>query len=139
MTNLKAVATSFESIKVTWELPEFPNGPIQQYIVYHKESDSVQQPPITNDDYTLNQVEGMEREIRGLTAYTNYSIHVQPIGGVSSLPGDIDEEILQRTNSTTPTEAPTVGMTEEPTAGATTGTIFVYLAPPSQITTGKVM
>ena len=38
-------------------------------------------------------------EITGLTPYTNYTIHVRAIGE-SDLRGDVDVEILQRTNST---------------------------------------
>ena len=51
VTNLAAVATDFESILVTWDLPLFPNGPISHYILYYIESDEVQEPPITSSGY----------------------------------------------------------------------------------------
>ena len=99
MTNLAAVATDFDSILVTWDLPLFPNGPISHYILYYIESDEVQEPPITNSGYINKLVDTptTEFEITGLKPLTNYAFHVQPYGG-PSLPGDIDEEILQRTD-----------------------------------------
>ena len=99
VTNLRAVATDFDSILVTWDLPLFPNGPILHYILYYIESDEVQEPPITSSGYASEQVDSptTELEITGLIPYTNYTFHVQPYGG-PSLPGDIDEEVLQRTD-----------------------------------------
>ena len=81
--------------------------------------------------------------INNLVAFTFYAIHVQPlIGGGNGLEadffGDIDREILQRTNSTT-AEVPTVGVTDAPTSPPTTTTIFVYLPPTSQLVTGPLM
>ena len=99
VTNLRTFATSFESILVTWDLPLFPNGPILHYILYYIESDEVQEPPIISSGYASEQVDAptTELEITGLVQYTNYTFHVQPYGG-PSLPGDIDEEVLQRTD-----------------------------------------
>ncbi len=144
VTNLTATATSFQSILVTWDLPLNPNGPIGSYQVFHQESNTIQTPPIVSNQYSQTTV--MERQfeiITGLTAFTNYSIHVQAIGTGGTpggtLQGDVDEEVLQRTFTTTPDEPPTVGATEEPTEEATTNTTFIYLPTPDQIETGPVM
>ncbi len=126
-----------------WDLPLNPNGPIGSYKVFYRASDTVQTPPINSDQYSQTTV--MERQfeiITGLTAFTNYSIHVQAFGTGGTpggtLQGDVDEEILQRTFTTTPVP-PTVGATNKPTIGPTTSTIFIYLPPPEQIETGPVM
>ena len=105
VTDLRAVATSHQSIRVSWNFPEYPNGPIDHFDVYYKASDTVQQPPIENNNFRIRSVSGTDlaTEITGLAAYTNYAIHVQAFGGPgSNIPGDIMEEILHRTNSTTP-------------------------------------
>ena len=141
VTNLKAVATSFQSIMVTWNLPQNPNGPIDRYIVYHLETDIVQTPPqpINSRGYkrTIVNAPIRQSEIIGLNPYTNYSIHVQAIGVNDSM-GDIDVEIQQRTNTTTP-PPPTVPPTNETTDRPTTNTIFIHLPNPDQIETGPVM
>lgn len=139
-----AVATSARSIQVNWELPLSPNGPILHYIVYYLQSDTVQQPPIQNDSYASIRVDypAMETTISGLIPFTNYSIHVVPVGGEAGQPellGAIDEEILQRTNSTVPDEPPTLPPDVEGTPGTSDGTIFINLPPPDQIVTGRVM
>ena len=102
VTNLMAVATSNLSIRVTWDLPVYPNGPIMHYNLYYRASDTVQQPPnIRSDGYTeIMDINTTNFEITGLMPYTNYTIHVHAIGE-GNLLGDTDEEILQHTNSTT--------------------------------------
>ncbi len=125
---------------MTWDLPLYPNGPIGSYRVFHRQSNSVQTPPINSDPYTPNTVEERQFEITGLTPFTYYTIHVQAIGNGRSqgeLQGAIVEEVLERTFATTPVNPLTPNTTQEPMP--TTGTIFVYLPPPEQITTGPVM
>ncbi len=95
-----ANGTSPTSILVTWDLPSYPNGPIGSYRVFHRQSDSVQTPPINSDQYTQTTVEEREFEITGLTPFTYYSIHVQAIGSGRShgeLQGAIVEEVLTLT------------------------------------------
>ena len=102
MTNLMAVATSNQSIRVSWDLPLYPNGPILYYNLFYRASDTPQQPPniMSDSSYTERMVmNATNYEITGLTPYTNYSIHVRAIGE-NNLGGDVDVEILQRTNST---------------------------------------
>ncbi len=111
VTNLTATATSFQSILVMWDLPLNPNGPIGSYRVFHRESDTVQTPPIDSNQYAQTTVTERQLEIiTGLTAFTNYSIHVQAIGTGGTpggtLQGDVDEEVLQRTFTTTPPHRP---------------------------------
>ena len=152
VTNLQAVPNSFSSIRVTWSIPDSPNGPVDRYAVYYRDietADIVQEPPIQSADYesqivpaALSQI-GFELVIQNLVAFNFYAIHVQPlIGGGSDLQadfvGDVDLEIPQRTNSTT-IEPPTVGVTDAPTSVPTVTTIFVYPPPTSQFVTGPLM
>ena len=102
VTNLMAVATSNQSIRVSWDLPLYPNGPILYYDLFYRASDTPQQPPniISDTSYTERMVMSVTNyEITGLTPYTNYTIHVRAIGQ-DNLGGDVDVEILQRTNRT---------------------------------------
>ena len=99
MTNLTAVATSNQSIRASWDLPLYPNGPILYYKLFYRASNTPQQPPnIRSDGYLEILVVDTEFEITGLTTYTNYTIHVLAIGQ-GDLFGSIDTEIPQRTNS----------------------------------------
>ena len=126
----------------------FPNGPVDRYAVYYRDNDTVQVPPIQNEGYqslivpAVPNESDFERVIENLVAFNFYAIHVQPLIGGSDLQadfvGDVDLEILQRTNSTTPA-SPTVGATDEPTTAPTLTTIFVYLPPTSQLVTGPLM
>ena len=149
VTNLQAVPNSFSSIRVTWSIPTFPNGPVGRYAVYYRDADTVQVAPIQSEGYNSHIVPAAPDEIdfelviEDLVAFTFYAIHVQPlIGGDNDLHtdffGDVDLEILQRTNSTT-AEQPTVGITDAPTIVPTLTTIFVYLPPTSQLVTGPLM
>ena len=102
VTNLMAVATSSQSIQVSWDLPLYPNGRILFYDLFYRVSDIPQHPPniIRDSSYTKMMVmNATNYEITGLTPYTNYTIHVRAIGR-DDLAGDVDVEILQRTNST---------------------------------------
>ena len=73
-------------------------------------------------------------EITGLTPYTNYTIHVRAIGQ-DDLRGDVDVEILQRTNST----IQVVPLPPDPTQGLSSNMITILLPDPDQVTTGLVM
>ena len=137
VTNPMAVATSNQSIRVSWNLPLFPNGPILHYDLFYRASDTPQQPPnIMNDSsYTERMVTNATNyEITGLTPYTNYTIHVRAIGE-NNLRGDVDEEILQRTNSTTQNLTTPTG----PTQGPSSNMITILLPDPDQVQTGLVM
>ena len=99
MTNLTA-ATSSQSIRVLWDLPLYPNGPILFYKLFYRASNTQQQPPnIRSDGYLEILVMNTEFEVTGLIAYTNYTLHVLAIGQ-GNLFRSIDTEILQQTNST---------------------------------------
>ena len=106
------------------------------YNLYYRASDTVQQPPnIRSDGYTeIMEIRTTEFEIIGLIPYTNYTIHVRTIGE-GNLLGDIDEEILQRTNST----IQLVMISDGPTPAPTANTITIHLPDPSQVETGLVM
>lgn len=100
VTELDAIATSYESILVTWNLPVNPNGPIDGYRVFYRVADTAQSPPISSEQYSINNVTAREFKITGLIVYTNYAIHVQPFGnnGNQLLLGAIDKEVLLRTH-----------------------------------------
>ena len=44
MTNLVVVAVDSEILGVSWDLPQYPNGPLSQYMVYYIEYTG-QEPP----------------------------------------------------------------------------------------------
>ena len=135
MTNLTAVATSNQSIRASWDLPLYPNGPILYYKLFYRASNTPQQPPnIRSDGYLEIVVIDTEFEITGLTTYTNYTIHVLAIGQ-GNLFGSIDTEVLQRTNSTTLDRVTISGPTEAPSFNS----INIHLPPPSQVQTGVVV
>ena len=132
-----AVATSNQSIRVSWDLPLYPNGPILYYDLFYRASDTPQQPPniMSDSSYTERMVmDAINYEITGLTPYTNYTIHVRAIGE-SNLRGDVDVEILQRTNST----IQDVSIPLDPTQGPSSNMITIPLPNPDQVTTGLVM
>ena len=133
-----AVATSNQSIQVSWDLPLYPNGPILYYKLFYRASDIPQRPPniVRDSSYTERVVmNATYYEITGLTPYTNYTIQVRAIGE-GGLLGAIDTEILQRTNSTT---QDIVTATAAPTAAPSTNAINIHLPSPSQVQTGRVM
>ena len=132
-----AVATSNQSIRVSWDLPRYPNGPILYYNLFYRASDTPQQPPniVRDSSYTKMMVMNANNfEITGLTPYTNYTIQVRAIGEGGL--GAIDTEVLQRTNSTT---QDIVTATVTPTAAPSTSAINIHLPSPSQVQTGRVM
>ena len=136
MDNVVAVATSNQSIRVTWDLPVYPNAPIMHYNLYYRASDTAQQPPnIRSDGYTeIMDISSTEFEITGLMSYTNYTVHVRAIGQ-GNLLGDIDEEILQQTKITIQVVMTSSGTSQEPTSN----TITILLPDPSQVETGRVV
>ena len=132
-----AVATSNQSIQVSWHLPLYPNGPILYYDLFYRASDTPQQPPniVCDSSYTKMMVMNVTNyEITGLTPYTNYTIQVHAIGEEDLL-GAIDKDVLQRTNSTTQD----IVTATAPTAAPSTSTINSHLPSPSQVYTGHVM
>ena len=137
VTNLMAVATSNQSIRVFWYLPLFPNGPISHYNLSYRQSDTPQQSPniMSNSSYTERMVmDATNFEITGLTPFRDYTIHVRAIGE-NNLGGDVDEEILQRTNSTTQDVPTPTGATQGPSSNM----ITILLPDPDQVQTGLVM
>ena len=132
-----AVATSNQSIRVSWDLPLYPNGRILYYDLFYRASDTPQQPPniMSDTSYTERMVmDANNSEITGLTPYTNYTVHVQAIGD-NNLRGDVDVEILQRTNST----IQVVPIPLDPTQELSSNMITIRLPNPNQVTTGLVM
>ena len=80
----------------------------------------------------------LQVDIPNLIPYTNYTIHVQAVvpDGRVELLGSIDEEIVQRTNSTSDDTPTSIDIVEVTTSSQT---ITINIPPPSQIDTGRVM
>ena len=130
VTNVTAVATSNQSIRVSWDLPLYPNGRILHYDLFYRASDTPQQSPniIHDSSYTKMVIMNATNiEITGLRPYTNYTIHVRAIGE-GGLLGAIDTEVLQRTNSTTQDIDTATAPTEGPTTANTSSLFQLLLA-----------
>ena len=86
-----------ESIMVTWDLPQYPNGPLSGYRIYYKRS-NVTASPAGSDrtGYEVKTIQsGVNREynISGLDAFTNYSVIIMAVG-TPQLTGRAGTEIL---------------------------------------------
>ena len=100
--DLTAVASSLESIYISWNHPQYPNSQLTQYIIYHRANPPMIQlsPNISNDGFVAVEVpvDMLSLNLSGLNTFTNYSIHMSVRGeGVSDAP--IEIEIIDRTNS----------------------------------------
>ena len=97
VTGLIAVPINPESIMLTWDLPEYPNGPLSGYKIYYKRSNVVTSPPGSdNNGYEVNTTPSgtdPEYNISGLDPSTNYSIFVLAIG-IPQLTGRVGDGIL---------------------------------------------
>ena len=141
--DLRAVALSPQSIQVTWLPPVSPNGPISNYIVFYMEGSTARTSGnIQNDNYMQENTSDVQTEytITGLSPYTNYTIQVQTVITESPyvLKGAIEDEIVQRTNSTVP-PLPTTAPTVVPPVDPTHETINIFIPDPRQIQTGRVV
>ncbi|XP_065904155.1 cell adhesion molecule DSCAML1-like isoform X2 [Dysidea avara] len=139
--DLGAVASSSESIYISWNHPQYPNSQLTQYIIYHRANPPMIQmsPNILNDDFMVVEVsvDMLSLNLSGLDPFTNYAIHVSVRGeGVSNAP--IETEIITRTNSTAPPAPITPPPTLSPPRAPTATTITVVLPPPHQIETGEL-
>ena len=103
--DLEAVPSSSISIYLTWNHPEYPNSELTRYIVYYRADPSVIQmsPNIMSDGFNSMSVPSpvttTSYNLTQLMVFTNYSIHMSVMGedGVDNAP--IEQEILQRTNT----------------------------------------
>ena len=87
---------------VTWDLPQYPNGPLSGYRIYYKRSNVTASPPGSDrtgyEVTTIQSETNLEYNISGLDAFTNYSIFVIAVG-VPQLSGRVDAEILVLTKN----------------------------------------
>ena len=86
---------------VTWDLPEYPNGPLTGYMIYYKRSNVTTSPPGSDrTGYESVMVSGTQSEynITMLTPFTNYSIFIEALG-TNNFIGYVDTEILELTKS----------------------------------------
>lgn len=143
VNNLTAYASSPASILVQWSPPTYPNGPITNYKVFYKEGNSPQSQPIFSDTFSLKTVNSdrTSLNITDLKPYTNYTIHVQAVISAQELENDligaIEEEIVARTNGTTPNQ--TVMIDNMPLASPTATTFQIMIPRTSDVNTGKVL
>ena len=93
--------TSQESIYISWNHPQYPNSQLTQFIIYYRANPPIIQmsPNILNDGFIAVPVpvDIISFNLSGLSAFTNYSIHMSVRGGVSDAP--IETELIARTNS----------------------------------------
>ena len=150
VVDLSANGTTATSIRVSWNLPQYPNAPITSYIVYYRqiigdtgtiESDPsiVMQDPdnINIDGYSLKNVITTETVIDGLEVYRYYSIIVRAVGEADSgaeLNGAL-LEVVARTFSDFPTEQPSVIVS----TGDSQSTIAISLPDHDYIDSGEVV
>ena len=133
---------------VQWSPPTYPNGPITEYRVFYKEGDTAQTQPISSTDFRWMKSDGASLNITGLDPYTNYTIHVQAVISAQELEneelftedllGAIDEEIVARTNGTTPDQPV---MIDNMPLASPTATTFQIIIPRTldEVNTGKVL
>lgn len=144
---LNAVGMSSTSIKVSWNLPLYPNAEITGYTVYYRkisgntaviDPDEVTQDPsnVMTSGYSPMSVNMTEILIEGLDVYRYYSIIVQAVGEDSGteLNGTL-REVVERTFSDFPTEPPQI---IEP-GGSAENTITITLPNHDYINSGEVV
>ena len=145
-----AYASSPTSIMVQWSPPTYPNGPITNYRVLYKEGDTPQTQQISNTGFNLMTVKS-DRTLLNITRldpYTNYTIHVQAVISAQELEneesftedllGAIDQEIVARTNGTTPDQL--VVIDDMPLTSPTATTFKIMIPRTSdEVDTGKVL
>jgi len=97
VNDLSAVASSTESIFISWKHPTYPNSQLTQYIIYYR-INPLESPNISNEDFVIDTVPAniLSLNLTGLNCFTNYSIHMSVRGeGVSDAP--MEMEIIART------------------------------------------
>ena len=95
-TNIRAYATSPTSIKVDWDPPEAHNGPITKYKLYYY--------PVGATKEIDVDVNGRQHVLDSLQTFTEYSSRV--VAYNNNGPGMSTEEVVARTYSDVPDEAP---------------------------------
>ena len=136
--NLVATALESTSIRVSWSSPQCPNGIINQYQVYYRESDTIQTVPISSIGYDFFIVESLEYNITDLIPFRNYSIHVQAVVN-SNLLGWIEKEVLTQTLSDVDVDIPAVHPTTSPIDSPSQSQVTYLIGDPAQIDTGRVV
>ncbi len=125
--NLVGTTTSHQSFLVNWDVPQFPNSEIINYIIYYTIASAIQNFPINDSGYTfVNQITDTTYDVTNLDPFTNYTVHVRAIGN-PNLQGSVVEEILVRTNITNPSAV--VNLTAE---GSSSTEIIVTWNPPTK-------
>ncbi len=125
--NLVGTTTSHQSFRVNWDVPQFPNSEIINYIIYYTIASAIQDFPINDSGYTfVNQITDTTYDVTNLDPFTNYTVHVRAIGN-PNLQGSVMEEILVRTNITNPSAV--VNLTAE---GSSSTEIIVTWNPPTK-------
>lgn len=150
VSSLTAIGISSTSIKVSWDLPQYPNGQITGYVVYYlkvsddtagieSDPEAVSQNP-SNIDISRHKrmpANTTETVIEGLEVYRYYSIVVRAVGKDASkkeLNGTL-REVVERTFSDFPTERPQVIGPE----GNSQNTITITLPNHDYIDSGQVV
>ena len=148
--DLQANGLSSTSINVSWSLPQYPNAPIKDYIVYYRkisdDTPNIDQNPsaylqdptdIDIDGYSQTSVLTTEVVLDELEVYRYYSIIVRAVGEADSgakLNGAL-LEVVSRTFSALPPEQPPVIVP----GGDSQNTITITLPDHTYIDDGQVM
>ena len=136
--NLVATALESTSIGVSWNSPQCPNGIINQYQVYYRQSDTTQTVPISSIGYDFIIVGSLEYNITDLIPFRNYSIHVQAVVNFNIL-GRIEKEVLTQTLSDVDVDIPNARPTTSPTDSPSQSQVTYLIGDPTQIDTGRVV
>lgn len=94
--NLNGLATAHNEIELKWEIPLVTNGVISKYRVFYAEGE--------NGETMYSDTSSTELVLTELKAYSEYIISVVPWNQNGM--GDPSSEILVKTFSSTPSEAP---------------------------------
>ena len=136
--NLVATALESTSIRVSWSSPQCPNGIINRYQVYYRQSDTTQIVPINSTVYDSFIVGSLEYNITDLIPFRNYAIHVQAVLE-SNMMGQIEVEVLTRTLSDVDVDIPVAPPTTSPIDSPSQSQVTYLIGDPAQIDTGRVV
>ena len=100
--NITVAVSTFESLFIIWEHPEYPNSQLLNYNFYYKDNPTMLQSrgeisPNGFEDVTLGTMTSYN--LTGLTPFTNYTILITVTDRDVGDDAPFEVEILHRTNS----------------------------------------
>lgn len=137
MRNLKATATNFSSIEVTWNIPVCPNGIISEFRLYCGLIATVKTESINNYMMTSIPPTVTTWTVNGLQPFKYYTFFISAVVGINH--GIIDIVVLERTLSAAADSPPTLSSGVTTSHPRTRTRVPCLIADPRQINTGRVM